>query len=68
MDLNIVSYSRGQIWDEILVATMECQENGRTMWWKLGSMPEVTINELGQDALLEIGQNVTIIFVTTCNY
>jgi hypothetical protein len=28
---------------------MECQENGRTMWWKLGASLEVTTIKLKQD-------------------
>jgi hypothetical protein len=47
MYLEIVSYSGDQVQDEILVTTMECQENGKTVWWKLGTMLEVTIIELG---------------------
>jgi hypothetical protein len=49
MDLEIISYFGGQVRDEILVATMECQENGKTMWWKLGALLKVTIIELGWD-------------------
>jgi hypothetical protein len=49
MDLEIVSYYGGQVWDEILVATMECQDNQGTMWWKPGALLEVTIIGLGWD-------------------
>jgi hypothetical protein len=49
MYLEIVSYSGDQVRDEILFTTMECWENGKTMWWKLGAMLEVTIIKLGWD-------------------
>jgi hypothetical protein len=32
MNFKIVSYSEGQVWDEILVAIMEGHENGKIMW------------------------------------
>jgi len=49
MNLKMFSYSKGQVWDEILVATMEGYENGTTLWWKPKGMLEVTIIGLGQD-------------------
>jgi hypothetical protein len=32
MNLEIVSYSKGEVEDEILVATMKGHEDGRTLW------------------------------------
>jgi hypothetical protein len=49
MDLEIVSYSEGQVQNETLVATTEGQENGKTMWWKPRALLEVTIIKLGWD-------------------
>jgi len=49
MNIKIISYSGGQVQNEILVATMEGHKNGTKVWWKPGGLLEVRTLGLGQD-------------------
>jgi len=49
INLEIISYSGGQIWIEILVAIMDGHENKKTMWWEPRGLLEVRIIKPRQD-------------------
>ncbi len=51
MNSKMVSYFGGQIQEEILVATMEGHENGKTLCWKPSSLVEGKMMRLGWNGL-----------------